>query len=58
MISLKPKNFLNSQESEGVWGHKFSTRRIYSQIQGFVREAALGHLENLNLAQNREFWDN
>lgn len=58
IISWKPKNLLNSLESEEMWGHKLTTRRIYSQIQGCVREAALGHLGILNLAQNSEFWDN
>lgn len=58
IISWKPKNLLNSLESEEMWGHKFTTRRIYSQIRGCVREAALGHLGILNLAQNSEFWDN
>lgn len=56
MISLKPKTFLNSLECEEMWAHKFSTRRIYSQIQDCVREDPLGHLEDLNRAQNSESW--
>lgn len=30
---------------------------IRSQIQRYVREDPLGHLQNLNLAQNSEFWN-
>lgn len=37
---------------------KFSTWRIYSQIQDYVREDPLGRLENLNLAHKSESWDN
>lgn len=37
---------------------KFSTWRIYSQIQDYVREDPLGHVEILNLAHKSESWDN
>lgn len=55
---MKSKNFLNSLESTETWGHsKFSTGRICSQIQQYGREDPLGQLQNLNLAQNSEFWN-